>query len=133
MTIVATVEASVEHVSGRAVYYQSAEVSTVVQGRVVYLSNYKASLANYDTAAASQAKGVTINRADTDDILIIALNGSVIDLGVALTDGTPYYLITSGQIGEYSDVATGKQVVLVGHGKDDNLLVGISVVGDVKQ
>jgi len=85
-------------------------------------------------AETSVVSGISISKSETDSqVLFVSTRGTVVDFGVALTDGTTYFLTGPGTIGPYSDVAVSDAVVRVGYANEDgDFVVDIWVTGTIK-
>ena len=121
MAAISVTAADVGLVSGRVTNVTAGEALT--QGLPVYLKSSDGKYYKTDADDVDQAKvaGVTLTSAAANTEVVIARDGSEIDIGGTTTVGQPYYVgPTAGQIIPYADVATNNYVSLIGHGGSVN-------------
>lgn len=93
--------------------------AALTAGQVAYkeAATSKAKLSDNDSATAEVRAfhGLTLHAASTDQPILLAKNGAIVDLGAILTAGVDYYLSgTPGGICPRADVTTGDDPIRIG-------------------
>lgn len=88
---------------------------TITQGQPIYLLNGKYYRCDASTKAAAEAKGIAMTAANADEYVVVAYNGSTVDLGATMTVGETYCVsATDGAIAPISDLTTGDFPTILG-------------------
>jgi hypothetical protein len=99
--------------------------ATLTAGQFVYLDSGRLKGANNSTLAKSTCVGMLVSpTADGNAATYAYQNGSVVDVGATLTEGTWYCISsTAGNIHPAADLQTGEYISWVGYGNADGNLV----------
>lgn len=109
--------------------------ATLTAGQIIYQDGNKFKGAVNSSATLAAAKGILLTpTADNRRCTYAYENGTEIDIGATLTEGTWYCVSsTAGNIHPFADLASGEQLVWVGYGNSDgNLMMWIINDGEVK-
>jgi hypothetical protein len=125
MTDISVTAANVKLVSGSIEHLPAG--ASITAGQVVYreAATGKAKLSDNDhaTAEVRAIYGLALHAASTDQPLMVAKNGAVVDFGAVLTAGVEYYVSgTAGGFCPRADVTTGDDPIRVGMALTTSLL-----------